>query len=111
MTENLLFPDLYREPVAAPPAHTLARRTDPESSKAAAREVVESGAASSQAEAILKLLRLRPVTAQELVKLAVNYRARISNLRDAGFDIQCRSTVNHETGKKAFIYVLVEPQD
>lgn len=88
--------------------HTLSRTSDPSTSHAAAKEIVESGRGENQCDAILDLLRLRPATAKELVALAINYRARVSNLRQAGYRIECRECKDHASGRKTNVYYLVE---
>lgn len=88
--------------------HTLARTSDPSTSHAAAREIVESGAGENQCQAILELLRLRPATAKELVALASNFRARVSDLRKAGYKIEVRECRDHESGRKTNVYYLLE---
>lgn len=44
---------------------------------------------SAQSLAILQRLSQGPATARELAAIALNYRARCSDLRHAGFAIQC----------------------
>lgn len=90
--------------------HTLARRDSPATSHAAAREIVDSGAGAKQLTEILGLLRLRPATARELVAIAVNYRARISDARKAGYRIECRECRDHESGRKTNVYYLLEDE-
>ncbi len=92
-------------------AKALARRSDPENSHEAARHIVESGGQESQCAAILDLLRLRPVTAKELVKLSVKYTSRISEIRQAGHHIECRKVRDADTDKWTFIYILIEGDD
>jgi len=110
MTQRSLFADdtpAHCQPIHLQP-HKLARRDSPATSHAAAREIVESGAGENQCQAILELLRLRPATAKELVILASNFRARVSDLRKAGYEIVCRFTRDADTGKKTNIYILME---
>lgn len=66
----------------------LARHTDPATSQVAARKVKRTGRRKGQAAAILARLREGPATNVDLAGLALNYRARISDLRDAGYVIR-----------------------
>lgn len=107
MTQPTLF-DLYREPLASPPpvAAKLARRTDPETSKQAAREAVASGSVAGHKRKILELLLLRPASGLELAAITVKYTQRLSDLRKDGFKIDARRTVYHASGSKIWMYYL-----
>lgn len=56
---------------------------------------------SGQQGAILDLLIARPRTAMELAQSALNYRARVSELRQAGHVIECE---HHRGGKTVYTY-------
>ncbi len=77
----------------------IARRTDPQTSHDGARDVTSSGRRSAQKRKILARLLEGPATARDLVEIAVNYRARISDLRKQGVDIVCDTSA-----KPAAIY-------
>lgn len=84
-----------------PSPRTLARRTDPPTSHEAARQVVESGSASACKAAVLARLQLGPATSVELAALpGLNYRARISDLRRDGHDIEA------DTSERPTVYRL-----
>jgi hypothetical protein len=52
---------------------------------------------SAQCEQILALLQLGPATNRCLSHVALNYKARISDLRAAGYTVECFDR-NHKTG-------------
>lgn len=57
MTNQLLFDDLFREPLASPPpARALARKTDSAGSHRAAKEMEASGALTDHASRIMAVL-------------------------------------------------------
>lgn len=58
---------------------------------------------SRQAEAMLARLQAGPATNRELVGIGLNYRARISDLRAAGYDVVVQS---HDHGTGLVVYVL-----
>jgi len=59
----------------------------------------------NQSLLILERLRRGPATARELVGIALNYRARISDLRAAGHNIP-EPTEDHATGYS--LYTLIQ---
>jgi len=91
-----LPPTLFDNPIT--------RETDPPSSHEAATKLIESGRRVSQKQKMLDRLRLGPATNVELVKIALNYRARISDLRLEGYVIVCEQ--NRDDG--VTVYRLVE---
>lgn len=52
---------------------------------------------SGQNQAILERLRRGPATNRQLMSIALNYRARISDLRAHGYDVQVAER-DHKTG-------------
>ena len=76
------LPSLFDPPIT--------RMTDPESSHIAATKLIKSGRRVSQKQKILERLQQGPATNTELVKIAINYRARVSDLRLDGYDIICK---------------------
>lgn len=58
---------------------------------------VEAKRLSRQCQAILERLRSGRASNSELAEMALNYRARISDLRQRGFRIKVTDR-NHETG-------------
>jgi hypothetical protein len=52
---------------------------------------------SAQCELILAVLQTGPATNRRLSCLALNYKARISDLRAAGYTVECFDR-NHKTG-------------
>ena len=67
----------------------VAGREDPETSHEAAKILILSGRRNRQMAGILARLREGSATNRQLNDLAINYRARISDLRAAGFEIRC----------------------
>jgi hypothetical protein len=59
---------------------------------------------SRQCLAILERLQAGPATNAELVQLALKYTGRLSELRQAGYDVQV-ATHNRKTGQ--VVYVLI----
>jgi hypothetical protein len=57
---------------------------------------------SRQCKEILERLRQGPATNGELVRFALKYTGRISELRQAGYKIKA-SVRNHETGEVTYV--------
>ena len=66
----------------------VSRARDPETSKVAERDLNRSGRRPTQIDALLGRLRLGPATNRELVGIAINYRARVSDARSLGHVIE-----------------------
>jgi hypothetical protein len=95
-------------PVRTPAAKALARSNGPETSKQAAKEIVESGAAKTQGQQILELLQIRKASSLELSRISLKYTSRLSELKKAGHDIRCEKSRNHETGNVVWMYFIPE---
>lgn len=64
-------------------------------------EKAERPRLTGQNLAILERLQRGPATAKELVQYGLNYRARISDLRAAGYDVQVVER-NYVTGRTVY---------
>ena len=81
------MPMIYQEEVL--PLFELCRKTDPPTSREAAVKLIESCRRPSQCERILERLRQGSVLNSELSRIALNYTARIGDLRAKGYQIDC----------------------
>jgi hypothetical protein len=96
MTNGILFDDLYREPLSPLPVA---------SGPAEQRDKFEG-----DCKRLLEALRLRPLFNYELPKFAgLNPRARISDLRNAGFRIENRKCTSVDR-KGVTVYILIEAE-
>lgn len=80
----------------------ISRKYDPATSKLGEAGVNQSGRRANQCQKILARLKAGPATNRELVEIAINYRARISDLRAMGYEIVCV----HEQNTGLSIYLL-----
>jgi hypothetical protein len=62
---------------------------------------VEAVRLSNQTERIVERLREGPATARQLLAIALNYRARISDARKAGYDVRLVKR-DYESGKTQY---------
>jgi hypothetical protein len=60
---------------------------------------------SRQCSAILEMLRVKPRTSFELAQVALKYTSRISDIRAAGYRIEC------ERGDGVNTYTLLPPDE
>jgi hypothetical protein len=107
-----LQPDLFQ--VESPAGHyrapeSLARRSDPETSHEAAREIVASGTDAAQCERVLEALRRYPNhTSADLAKLSGIDRyvtaRRLSELQASGRARTGGKTLSHSTGKSGMAW-------